>query len=118
MTPTDGVELFRVGLPVESSELARELLHWRALKQAFRITLNPAALESNVIVVRLEGRAYRYLRTDRDAAAGRPWNGRSADGSSLWVCCSASSVAAQIAVGGRRFLVFGHTDEPILAEMG
>ena len=117
MVSSEGVSLFTTGPAIGASDLAREVGDWLAVKQATRITLNKAALESTVIAVRLEGKTYRYVGTKDGTGDREKWNGRDADGSPLWVSWSQAGVIGQIGIGRRMFLIEDHGGEPILVEI-
>jgi hypothetical protein len=114
---SEGVSLFTTGPAVGASELSRELGNWTDVKQALRITLNKAALESRVIAVQLEGKTYRYVGRKDDTRDRERWDGRDADGSPLWVSCSQSNVIGQLGIGPRMFFIVGHVGEPLLVEI-
>ena len=117
MASAEGISLFTTGLAIAPCDVARDLGERTALKQAFPITLNKAALDSKVIAVRFEGETRRYIGTKKHTAQGETWNGRAADGSPLWLGWSQSGVLGQIVMARRMFLIVHHAGESILAEV-
>jgi hypothetical protein len=114
---SQGITLFTTGRAVGASELRRELGNRTDVKQALRIKLNKAALESSVIAVQLEGNTYRYVGAKAGTGDRERWDGRDVNGSPLWVSCSHSDVIGQIGIGRRMFLIVGRAGDPLLVEI-
>jgi hypothetical protein len=114
---TGGVSLFTTGSAMPASEVTPNLGSRIALKRAVQLTFNMAAIESKLITIELEGKTYRYVGSKKVTGDVQSWNGRNADGSSLWVGCSQVDIGGQFAIGPRRFLILSSAGEPVLVEV-
>ena len=112
-----GVSLFTTGSAVAAAEVTRELGNRIAVKQAVRLAFNRAAMESKLITIELEGKNYRYVGSKKVTGDVQSWNGRNAEGSSLWVGCSQLDIAGQFTIGPRRFLILSSAGKPVLLEI-
>jgi hypothetical protein len=114
---TGGVSLFTTDSAMPASEVTPNLGSRIALKRAVQLTFNRAAIESKLITIELEGKTYRYVGSKKVTGDVQSWNGRNAEGSSLWVGCSQVDIGGQFAIGPRRFLILSSAGEPVLDEV-